>query len=163
VAMPNPRRAFAGATLGDRYYMVGGMRDNFQLVDDCAVFDFTAKRFSPLTCPRATRLQAELVPLGGRLYLVGGSIKQSADDLKSDRSIEAFDPAANRWQLAVPELPFDTRQARAFAYGKHILVVSTHQTDAKMRVALVTPGEPAPANVAGTPPSSTTVATSTSR
>lgn len=142
LALPSPRRAFAGAVLGGRYYMVGGMRAGFDLVDDCAAFDFESQRFSPFVCPRAPRLSAQLVPLDGRLYLVGGSV-QTEEGLRSERAIEVFDPEQNGWQVAVPELPFETRHARALAYGDHILIVSTHQPDARIRIALVDPVAPA--------------------
>jgi N-acetylneuraminic acid mutarotase len=143
VTMPGPRRAFAGAALGDRYYMIGGMRGEFELVEDCATFDFATKQFAPLVCPRAPRLSAQLVALDGKLYLAGGSVK-TAEGLATDRSIEVFDPAQGRWQVAVPELPFDTRQARALTYGKQILIVSTQQPDARIRIALVGPERAAP-------------------
>ena len=124
--------------LGNRYYLIGGMRGEFELVEDCAVFDFKTQRFSPLTCPRAPRLSSQLVALDGKLYLVGGSA-QTKDGLATNRSIEVFDPATGRWSVAVEELPFDTRHARALTYGHHILVVSTHQPDARIRIALIDP------------------------
>lgn len=136
--LPAPRRAFAAATLGDRYYMVGGMRGEFQLVDDCVGFDFKTERFSPFACPRATRLSAQLVPIEGRLYLVGGST-QKGRSLEADRSIEAFDPETGRWRVVLDELPFDTRHARALAYGSQIVVLSTHNEEGVLRLALVSP------------------------
>jgi hypothetical protein len=69
---------------------------------------------------------------------------KTAEGLATDRSIEVFDPAQGRWQVAVPELPFDTRQARALTYGKQILIVSTQQPDARIRIALVGPERAAP-------------------
>ena len=108
-----------------------------EIEDDCALFDFPSKRFAPLPCPRAPRLSAQLVPIDGRLYLVGGST-ESASGLASDRSIEVFDPARGSWHVALSELPFDTRHARALAFGKSILIVSTHQPGARARIALVT-------------------------
>jgi hypothetical protein len=138
LVLPSPRRAFAGAVLGERYYMIGGMRGEFELVTDCVSFDFGTQSFAPLQCPRAARLSAWLVPLDGKLYLVGGST-QTPTGLATDRSIEAFDPATSSWQVALPELPFDTRHARALPYGNQLLIVSTHQPDARARFALVTP------------------------
>ena len=38
------QHAFGGAALGDRYVMVGGMREGFQLVEDCAAFDLEVFR-----------------------------------------------------------------------------------------------------------------------
>lgn len=138
VEMPGPRRAFAGAALGDRIYIVGGMRDGFQPVDDCVVFDVTARSFAPIACPRATRISGEMVALGERLYLAAGSVRKE-DGLAADRSIERYDPSTDRWDLLVAELPFDTRHARMLAYRDRLLVVSTHNDEGRILLALVRP------------------------
>ncbi len=136
--LPGPRRAFAGAALGDRYYLIGGMREGFSLVDDCLVFDVASRSFSAAPCPRATRLSAEMVALGGRLYLASGSIRRDGS-MESDRSIEVFDPDAQAWSVLVEQLPFDTRHARVLAYRDRLLIVSTHREDGRIRIALVDP------------------------
>jgi N-acetylneuraminic acid mutarotase len=138
IALPAPRRAFAGASVGDRYYMVGGMRGEFELVHDCVAFDFKTEQFTPFACPRATRLSAQLVPLGGKLYLVGGSTQQGKS-LQAERSVEVFDPATGKWAVVLEELPFDMRHTRALAYGSQLLVISTHNDEGKLRLALVSP------------------------
>jgi hypothetical protein len=136
--MPAPRRAFAGATLGGRYYMINGMRGEFQLVEDCATFDFATEQFAALACPRASRLSAQLVPIDGQLYLVGGSTRKG-QNLEAERSVEALDPASGAWRVVLDELPFDMRHARALAYGSNILVISTHNDEGVVRIALVSP------------------------
>ncbi len=138
IDLPGPRRAFGGARLGDRYYLVGGMRDSFQLVDDCLVFDFATEAFAPLACPRTPRLSPDLVALGGKLYLAAGSV-MSEGGVASARSIEEYDPATDVWRTAVDALLFDTRHARALAYHDRLLIVSTNDAEGRIRIALVDP------------------------
>ena len=98
--IPEPRRAFAGAKLDGHYYMIGGMRENFQLVENCRVFDFETQEFKEIPSPSRPRLSAELVALGDRLYLAGGSSpKAEGSGLESNRSIECYDPATNTWSM----------------------------------------------------------------
>ncbi len=139
VKMPAERRAFAGAVLGNRYYLVGGMRNEFQLVDDCQTFDFDKQAFEALPCPSKPRLSGDLVVLGERLYLVGGSV-QTDKGLQTSRRIEVFDPKTNQWSDLGVELPFETRHMRALAYKGHLLLVSTHMDEPRMRVTLIDPG-----------------------
>lgn len=138
LTMPGPRRAFAHAELGGRIYIVSGMREGFQLIEDCLVLDVEAQRFAPMACPTRTRLSAELVALGDRLYLAAGSVRGDGG-MQSDRSIEAYDPSADRWSPVSSELPFDTRHARMLPYRDRLLIVSTHREDGRMLVALVRP------------------------
>jgi len=136
VELPGPRRAFAGAAHDGRYYLVGGMRAGFDLVDDCAAFDFAEQTFAPIACPSHTRLSGMLIPIGDRLYLVGGS-RRGDDGMESDRQIEVYDPATDQWSVALDELPFETRHMRAFAHGDRLLLVSTHHERAQLRVSFV--------------------------
>ena len=138
VELPGPRRAFAGAALEGRYYIVGGMQEGFQLVDDCLVHDFGSGDFAPIACPRRTRLSGHLIPLEGKLYLLGGSYRGD-DGMETDRSVEVYDPATNTWEVLVEELPFDTRHMHALAYRDRILMFSTHTEDPRSRVALLAP------------------------
>src|SRR5690606_32940670 len=59
VTLPRPRRAHAGARLGDKYYLVGGMAAGFELVDPCDVYDFSTRTWRTFTCPSRTRIGAE--------------------------------------------------------------------------------------------------------
>ncbi len=138
VTLSGPRRAFAGATLGDRYFMVGGMKGGFALVDDCQVFDLASRSFSPMTCPAHPRLGGDLLAVGERLYLVGGSTR-SDEGMQSALSIEVYHPTTEEWSTALEELPFDTRHMRALVYGHRILLVSTHFEEARIRVAVFDP------------------------
>lgn len=140
VALPGPRRAFAGGVLDGAYYVVGGMREGFQIVDDCLRYDLAAARFEPLACPpRGARLSGDLVALGSRLYLGTGTARRGAE-LEPDRAIETYDPSTGLWTTLVEELPFDTRHARMLAWRYRLLVVSTHREDGRILLALVNPG-----------------------
>ncbi|MEZ4267474.1 MAG: kelch repeat-containing protein [Myxococcota bacterium] len=131
-----PRRAFAAAAHDGFAYLVGGMREGFKVVDDCVRFEFATSTFTPMTCPSRPRVSADLVAVGGRLWLVGGSTIEGRG-LASDTRVEVYDPATDRWAVAIEALPFDTRHMRALAWGERLLLVSTHQENARMRVAIV--------------------------
>lgn len=138
VTMPGPRRAFASAALGDRIYLVGGMRERFQLVDDCVAFDVTERSFAPITCPSRPRLSGDMVAIGDRLYLASGGVRVDGS-IQPDRSIEAYDPSTDRWSTVIDELPFDTRHMRMLRLRNHLLLVSTHNDEGRILLALVKP------------------------
>lgn len=135
--LPGPRRAFAGATMDGRYYLIGGMKGGFQLVEDCAVFDFEQRTFSEIPCP-APRLSGALVPVNDKLYLVGGSEKTD-DGLKESRAIDVFDPKTQEWSTLDFELPLSTKHLRAVPYGDHILLLTTHYENPQMTLGLLQP------------------------
>lgn len=137
VTLPHPRRAFGGALLGHRYYLVGGMHDNFQLVDTCDVYDFETRAWTTIPAPRRTRLSPQMVALDGKLYLAGGSSRSDAGDLQSDRSIEVFDPATKTWSVLLDELPIETRHMRMFAYGHRLLIYTAHTETDQAHLLLV--------------------------
>ncbi|MGE0786249.1 MAG: Kelch repeat-containing protein [Sandaracinaceae bacterium] len=137
--LPAPRRAFAGARMGEHYYIVGGMRAGFDLVDDCVRYAFATQTYEPIACPSRTRLSGALVNMGERLLLVAGSVVEDGS-MSADRSIEAYDPASNTWSVLVDELPFDTRHVNVARYRDRLLLLSTHRTDGRAEVALVDPG-----------------------
>ena len=121
--LPGTRRAFASVAHGGRLYVLGGMREGFAAVDDCLVFDFATRAWSPFACPSRPRVSADLVAYDGRLYLAGGS-SRTADGLAADRSIEVFDPATAAWSTHIAELPFDTHQARFVVHEHRLWMLS---------------------------------------
>ena len=138
VELPGPRRAFAGARLGGRYYLVGGMREGFELVDDCLVFDFADRSFAPMACPSQTRLSGHLLALEDRLVLLGGSVRGD-DGMASESRVEVYDPEADRWRTLIEALPFDMRHAHVQRLRDRILVLSTHHEEPRLQVALIGP------------------------
>lgn len=136
VALPGTRRAFASATIGDRFYIVGGMRDGFAPVEDCFAFDFQSQTFSPLTCPSHSRISATMLAHDGHLYLVGGSRRTDAG-LGPDRSVEVLDPATSTWSTLIEELPFDTHQARWTVVHDRIVAIATQAATSEATLAWV--------------------------
>ena len=140
VALKEPRRAFAGAVLDGTYYIVGGLRDNFQSVEACEAVDLEGKQSKPLPCPSENRLGAEMVAIGGKLYLVGGSVAAGDKERKHTTVIEAFDPAAGTWSALPSPVPLDTtEQLRAFNYKDQLLLFSAQKADAGVQVAVLDP------------------------
>ena len=131
--LPSPRRAFGGAKFDGRYYLVGGMRENFTIVTTCDVFDFATQTFSQIAAPSRPRLSPSLVELGGRLYLAGGSSpKLDGEGLEPNRSIEVYDPAADRWTTLLEEIPVSPRHMRMKAFRGRLLLITSHFDDQDM-------------------------------
>ncbi|MCG8417377.1 MAG: hypothetical protein MJE77_05470 [Proteobacteria bacterium] len=139
VELPQPRRAFGGALLDGRYYLIGGMRDGFQLVDACDVFEFATKTWHTIPAPRRTRLSPQLVALGGKLYLAGGSARFDGGKLRPDRSIEVYDPASKKWSVLVDELPILTKHMRMLAFHGKLLIYTAHTESDEIHLLLVDP------------------------
>ncbi|MEM7166914.1 MAG: kelch repeat-containing protein [Planctomycetota bacterium] len=140
-ALPRPRRAFGGAQLGNNFYLIGGMRENFTIVPECDVFNFDTGQWSTIPAPARPRLSPQVVPFEGRLYLIGGSSPKGDEGFESNRSIEVFDPQAKQWSLLVAKVPFSVRHAKAAALKHRIAIYSTHREGpAGLQVSLLDPG-----------------------
>jgi len=139
VEMAGGRRAFGHVAHAGRWYVVGGMREEFQLVDGCTELDFASRAFAELPCPSAPRLNPQLVDVDGKLVLVGGTTRLTNGELGEDRSIEILDPTTRTWSRGMAELPFTPKHAQAFAWNGRLLVVSTHDEASVLRLALLDP------------------------
>lgn len=134
------RRAFAGARLGDRYYMTGGLADEFKSVTSCEVVDLKAKASLAMKCPKEHRLGGDLVALGGKLYLIGGSVQNAAGQREPTPRIEVYDPAADAWSTLSDVLPFPVpRQLQTFAFHDQLLLYTANHAAATVEVALLDP------------------------
>ena len=135
--LPGPRRAFGGVTVGDEYFIVGGMCESFKLVDDCLRYSFSSKQYRPMPCPQKTRLSARLVALDGKVYAVSGNTRGSGGALEADRSIEVFDPKTSRWSLLTGDVGFDTHHANVATYRGRIVMASTQNDRGAMTLAFI--------------------------
>lgn len=132
------RRAFAGAALDGRYFIFGGMADRFEEVAESEVFDFATGKVEQIPSPPECRISARLVPLHGKLYLVGGSTR-AGDGLKTCRRIDVYDPASRAWSVAVADLGFDPGELQAFAHGQSLLIYSAHNDEGLLHLLFVQP------------------------
>lgn len=136
--LPIARRAFAGATLEGKYYIVGGMTANFEEVDRCHVFDYESGEWSEIPNPSDARLSPTLIPLNGKLYLVGGS-SPTLDGFVRNTSIECFDPETGKWSMVIEDLGENLGELQAFAYGDGLLLYSAHNDADEIRFVFVKP------------------------
>ncbi|MFT7668146.1 MAG: hypothetical protein ACI8X5_000833 [Planctomycetota bacterium] len=139
VELPRPRRAFGSALLSGRCYLVGGLREGFEAVEECDVFDFEARSWSQIPAPRSPRISPELVSLGGRLFMAGGS-SDKGDGFEADQCLEVFDPVTGEWSVLMEELPVEARHLRMFAYGDRLLLYSAHHEEQLVQVAILDVG-----------------------
>ncbi|MCA8910277.1 MAG: hypothetical protein KDB82_01120 [Planctomycetes bacterium] len=136
--LPTARRAFGGAVLGDKYYLVGGMTKNFEELDRCDVYDFKTGEWTKIPNPSNARLSPKLIPLHGKLYLVGGS-SPTLEGFIRNTSVEVFDPATGKWSMLIDDLGENLGELQAFAYGERILLYSVHNDDNEIRLVFIEP------------------------
>jgi hypothetical protein len=139
--IPRPRRAFAGVTWRDKYYMFGGMAERFAPVTECDVFDFASTQWSAVACPSRVRIGAEIVALRDKLYLIAGRSTATPDgQLQDDPRVEVYDPRTDQWSVLLEQLPIeDTHQLRAFAFSDRILLYTAQRNDEQAQVVLLDP------------------------
>jgi hypothetical protein len=136
--LPHARRAFGGALLDGRYYLVGGMADGFGKVPACDVFDFASSSWSSVPCPEP-RISPQLTALDGKLYLAGGSSPGAGGELVPNGRLEVFDPKSARWSTLIEELPIEPRHLSAVAFHHALILYSAHQPDESLKLVLVVP------------------------
>ncbi len=147
VALKEPRRAFAGALLDDRYYLTGGLKDDFNSVTTCEAIDLKALQGHAMTCPSEHRLGGELVAIKGKLYLVGGSAPGAGGDRAPSTKIEVYEPAADRWSTLKTPLPLDsTGHLRGFDFKDQLLLYTANRSDGAVQIALLDTEELAKGN-----------------
>lgn len=141
IDLPRTRRAFGGATLNGSYYLVGGMTDNFTIVEETDVFDFETRTFSMVPSPSRPRLSPSLVELGGKLYIAGGSSpKSESRGFEPNPSIEVFDPETQAWTTLIDAIPVTPRHLRMTTFRGRLMLVSTHTDDADLvHIILIDP------------------------
>lgn len=141
ITTPRARRAFAWASLGDDFYMVGGMAEGFSLVEECDAFNFPGKTWTSIPCPSRVRIGAEMAALDDKLYLIAGRSKPTPDaELTDDPRIEVYDPASRSWSVLVEKLPLaDTHHLRAFAFRGNLLIYSAQREAQEIQLLLLDP------------------------
>ncbi len=138
-SLSEPRRAFAGTTFGERYVVVGGMKEGFELVDTCEAFDFETKAWSAFPCPSTQRLSGHLVAVGEDLAMVAGSSKSKDGALAPDPTIEVYDGSTQAWRTASVQLPIEPKHLHAFGWNEAILLLSAHNDAGMLDLVVLKP------------------------
>ncbi|HKE00959.1 MAG TPA: kelch repeat-containing protein [Planctomycetota bacterium] len=140
IDLPRSRRAFGAAVLDGRCYLVGGMREEFEPVVECDVLDLASRTWSTMPPPPRPRVGADLVALGGKLYLAGGSTPSPGDGEPTPcRALEAFDPKTSSWSTVLDAIPVGARHVRMLVCGSRLLLVGTGGERDALELALVRP------------------------
>lgn len=148
--LPRVRRAFGCAVLDGKAYLVGGMRDGFELVPEVDVLDLATGTWSQVAAPRRPRVSPELVAFRGKLWLAGGSSPPRPDskpgEVEEDPSLDVFDPATGRWTTVLERLPVPTRHASLLAWRDRLVLYSAHVEGAQVaRIVVLDPAASAAA------------------
>lgn len=134
--LPRPRRAFGLAQVGDEVFLLGGMREGFELIDECDAWSWSERAWSTIPSPSRPRLSPEVVVHGTDVYLIGGSSPGENGKLEENRSVEVFDTRIRAWRVVVDALPISVRHARAFTYRDRIVLCSLNHADARRLTVL---------------------------
>lgn len=119
-----PRAAAAGAVIGDRLYVAGGVLAPFRgheanPVRSMEVYDFRTGRWQAGPQMPTARHHAGAAALGGRLYVVGGR----AGKLFALAQFESFDPRRGTW-TSLPPLPLGVGALAAVATEREVVAIS---------------------------------------
>jgi Galactose oxidase, central domain len=137
--LPRPRRSFAGAVLGKKYYLVGGLGADMKIVAPVDVFDFESGQWSSIAAP-TPRLFAELAELGGKLYLAGGYTATKNGHFEPASSMEVYDPSANAWSTVLDSLPVSPQDLKVRSVQGRLLLYSLDRdVPGSCHLALVAP------------------------
>lgn len=118
---PSDRSEVAGAVLGDRVYVVGGLTA-IGVTADVEEYDPATDRWrvrSPL--PQAIH-HPGAAALGGRLYVMGGFVVQGFSIWHAINAVYEYDPGADRWRPRA-SMPTARGALAAVAMGDKIYAV----------------------------------------
>jgi N-acetylneuraminic acid mutarotase len=137
--LPRPRRSFAAAMMGKKFYLVGGLGADTKMVSAVDVFDFESAQWTSIAAPEP-RLFGELAELGGKLYLAGGYAATKAGHFQPAESIEVYDPATGAWSTVLDSLPVPRGDLKLRPVGGRLLVFAMdREKPAISHLALVAP------------------------
>lgn len=148
VRLPEARRSFAGALLGDQYFIVGGMTEGLDYANSSFAYDFATKTFANIPSPSRPRAGASLAALDGKLYLAGGQSPRAEGKraFEPNSSIEVYDPILKKWSTVAGAVPAPPGQLKVFVMnGKLLFFALDPEQPGRAFVAIVNP-RPAPAS-----------------
>ncbi len=99
--LPAPRAAGGAAIVGDRLYVLAGVRAPGQLARVGYALDLDTLRWRVVAGPPTRREHLGVAALGGRIYVLAGRTAGFDTNL---RTAEALDPRTGRWST-LPPLP----------------------------------------------------------
>ncbi len=137
--LPHPRRSFAGAVMGKRFYCVGGLGADMKIVAPVDVFDFDSGQWSTIPAPEP-RVFGELAELGGKLYLAGGYVASGEGHFEPAESIEVYDAARGAWSVVLDKVPVPPGNVKLFpVQGRLLFFAMDREKAALAQMALVAP------------------------
>ncbi len=137
-AMPRPRRAFGCAVVGERVWLVSGMRQGFEPVPEVDVFDAASASWSQGPAP-APRVSPFLFAIGDTLVLAGGSVAGD-EGLAPATTLAVLPAGAARWHDVA--LPVDGPILGGVVWRERLLLAS-RSAQGLVLSAVQLPAEPA--------------------
>ena len=119
----------AVAALDGRIYAIGGGGPGFASLDSVEVFDPKTGRWSASRPMPTRRSGAMAVPLGDRIAVIGGGFKKPDGKFTFLRTVEFYEPAADRWSRG-PDMLQPHDYPACAVLDDWVYIVGGHHPDA---------------------------------
>jgi len=103
VQVPHPRRSFGGAVLAGEYFMVGGLGENNQIVNEVDVFNFETRQWRSIASPKIDRVFPTVCSDGAKIYLFGG-FSNSGGHFSECTTLEVYDSQSDQWTVVADQI-----------------------------------------------------------
>ena len=141
-------RAMPGiATVGGKVFVFGGMDTTFKVgcwageykdMSHCEAFDPATGVWAPMARMPLKCNSARAVPVGGKIFLMGGQL-DVADDPHKFGAVQVYDPAKNKWRVLEQTMP--AAGGACFAEGKCVIVLGGTGAGETGQVTLPSPAQ----------------------
>lgn len=139
VSLPHPRRSFGGATIGNEYFMVGGLGDGMSIESTVDVFNMEDRTWRTATSPAASRVFPQVAVDEKKMYLFGGF--SSVDGQFTEcRTLEVYDSETDKWSTMAESIQGVDASMRLFNIAGRMLFFGVDRdNDAEANFVLFDP------------------------
>ncbi|MEM0924922.1 MAG: DUF3386 family protein [Planctomycetota bacterium] len=119
-SIPNPRRSFAGAVVGNEYFMIGGLGDGMSIESEVDVFHLEDRTWRTVSSPSSARVFPRVAVDGTKIYLFGG-FSNDLGHFNECAKLEMYDTENDTWTTLSESLEDIDASMRIFNMGGRLL------------------------------------------
>lgn len=123
--MPTARLAFDSISLGDKIYLIGGLRNGWEPISTVEVYDPSSKRWTRKAGMPTSRYGHSVSEVNGKIYAIGGETIVGPKVLSV---VEEYDPEKNEWTRKA-DMPTPRSGHSACVYDDKIYVFGGTASD----------------------------------
>jgi len=139
VEIPHPRRSFGGATVGDEYYMIGGLGDGTSIESTIDVFNFKDRTWRTAASPAKSRVFPSVCENDGKVFLWGGFTHEDGH-FSPCNVLEVYNSETDTWTTVADSISQVTPSMKMFDLSGRLLFFGIDQdSEAKAKFVLYDP------------------------